>query len=112
MNPRLKNAMLAGLGIVVLMALFPPWAQCELRWIQRPNSNAYEGTVFVRSAGYGFVLIPPKVGTDPGAQLDASFIDCTRLVIQWVVVVAVTLGVVIALSGKERVVGDNAQPTK
>ena len=97
MNVVSRNMLFAGLVVVALMALFPAWVRCEIRWIQRPNSNTFEGAAYHRSAEYAFVLTPPTTAD----QTDASFIDLPRLAIQWAVVAAVTAGV-LAWSGRKK----------
>lgn len=103
MNHRVKTVLLVGLSVLIVMALFPPWSRCELRWIDQPNSNGHEGAIYTHDAGYGFVLTPPTVGhpLDSGVRYNASCIDLTRLLIQWMIVAAITTGLAIARSNKE-----------
>jgi hypothetical protein len=119
MNTGSKIVLLTGVAVLILMALYPPWVRYELRWIQRPNSNAFEGTVYNHRVGYAFITTPPS--DPPTTYLGTAFIDLTRLVIHWVVVAAITGGVLVLWSRKEpgltpsgppvgRVPGAHAEP--
>jgi len=82
MNKKQRIAILAGLALIALMLLVPPWAK------KSPNPVARPFPPIDESIGYMLILTPP----DPQA-----FIDAERLVIQCLCVAVVTAGVVFAL---------------
>ena len=79
MNKKQKVAILVGVGIIVLMGLFPPWC-----W-----NTPRDGQYIHRSGEYDLLFS----GSDYSGQRGDE-IDVTRLVIQWIVVAIATAGIV------------------
>jgi hypothetical protein len=75
-TPRQRHAILAGLGLVLLMLLVPPWKSS-----------------LGSRRGYGFIVAPPR---------GAASIDLSRLFVQTLFVVLLTGGIVFLLQNREK----------
>ncbi|MEE8262910.1 MAG: hypothetical protein V3R83_10650, partial [Gammaproteobacteria bacterium] len=75
MNTKQKLCVWLGIGVFVLMGLFPPW-------VYRLDAKQYR---VEKSAGYSLLISPPEVPTDRsgvfGEDLTTVKIDVTRLLI-------------------------------
>ncbi len=69
MQPRQRKCIYAGVAVMVLMGLYPPWMQVFPGHLTKP-------------LGYGWLFWPPS---DVPGGLE---IDVVRLLVQWAVVVA------------------------
>src|SRR5215207_2477989 len=87
MTDRAMRALWVGIAIIVLMGLFPPWIESRTS----SSSNPMTGYTAFYSRGYSFFFTPPT-------ESFAAFIDLSRLVVQWGIVAAITVGVVMALN--------------
>lgn len=75
-NPNQRKPLQVGIAVAVLMGIFPPWTDSFLL------DSGTQGRVQSQgSAGYAFILAPPKA-----EFLHSITIDITRLLVQWVVV--------------------------
>src|SRR5450631_3580963 len=91
-----KNATIAlwgGVIVIVLMGIFPPWVKVQ-SWINSPPTTGHN--VINHEIEYGFFFSPPK--TDHAGHSVVSFVDLSRLVVQWVVVASLTLAIVFTLN--------------
>ena len=74
-----------GIGVVVVaMGLFPPWLAFSTSASRGVDITGYPA---VYAKGYSPLFLPPE---GPGV-----FVDLSRLLVQWVIVAAVTLGLVV-----------------
>jgi hypothetical protein len=89
MTGRAIGALWIGIAIVVVMGLFPPWIESRTMVVTN-DKIAYAYTAFF-SRGHSFLFAPPT-------GKDKVFVDLSRLVLQWVMVAAITLGVVATLN--------------
>ncbi|WP_286822555.1 hypothetical protein [Desulfobacter sp. UBA2225] len=83
LNRNQRNVIIAGISIIVLMGIFPPWV----------NTFSVNGVYSEESAGYDFIASPPpkKNNCRYGIKIDTS-----RLLIQWVVAIAASgLGILL-----------------
>jgi polyferredoxin len=80
MNKKQKKVIWIGLIIFILMGLFPPWIDDVECFNPSSEPSHSGGTVFV-TRSYGFLFIPPR---------GMAFVDLTRLLVQWLLVIAVT----------------------
>src|SRR5262245_20208755 len=87
MTDRAMRSLWVGIAIVVLMGLFPPWVESRTSSSSLPHT----GYTAFYSRGYSFLFAPPT-------ENSAAFIDLSRLMVQWVIVAAITLGLVAALN--------------
>jgi hypothetical protein len=93
MNGKQQVALWAGITLLVVMSLFPPWAEIvnlEGRRIERP-------------AGYTSIFEPPQPTSESEAwrRWTSMRIDFSRLLIQWVIVTVVTGGAIITLRDRD-----------
>ena len=86
MTDRAMRVMWVGITIIVAMGLFPPWIEIRTSSSSPPNTGF---TQYI-SRGYSFLFAPPSESS--------AFIDLSRLITQWVIVGAITLGIVIAFN--------------
>ncbi len=90
MNKNQKKVIMAGLVVIVLMGLFPPW-------VHTVNVK----TIKIERAGnYGFMFSPPP--PEPNLpflneKLWGVRLDVSRLLIQWILVVVIVCGLVVFL---------------
>lgn len=80
-----------GIGLVVLVSLFPPWAVG-----QQLQSHVVAGTgpYGYVDRGYRFLFDPPTDSINPSYH----FINLSRLVIIWVIIGSITLGAIITFN--------------
>ena len=83
MNKKQKIVFLVGLGIIILMGLFPPW------YIYHPYGS--------RPGEYAFIFSGSSSSDGTGV-----YIDIVRLLIQWVVVAIATAGIMLVLKDDTR----------
>jgi hypothetical protein len=84
-----KAALWVGIVLIVAMSLYPPW----LMFTTSASSGAtISGYTAVYTKGYAPLFTPPE-----GYGM---VVDLSRLVVQWVVVAAITLGLVLTLNQK------------
>lgn len=85
MNKRQKIIILVGTALICLIGLYPPFTFVV-------HDPTFGGEVF---AGYSFILLPPK----PKGQsyLVHVKVDVERLAVQWVLVILVVTGLVVAM---------------
>jgi hypothetical protein len=100
LNKNQNIVVLAALGIIVIMGLFPPWIQ------GRASSNDLAGieslTHHEFAASYYFLFNPPQEGTGKSVQSgnwvhDYFRLDYGRLFLQWSVVIVVAGGIIFLL---------------
>jgi len=87
-NNKQKFVILIGVGLMVLLGLYPPWVQ----------STSFRGTLLNKLA-YGWIFSPPS------HDLLKTSIDFMRLIVQWLVVTIATAGFVV-LFGKRNNAND------
>jgi hypothetical protein len=93
MNKNQKKVIMAGLVVIVLMGLFPPW-------VHTVNVSTKLRTIKIERAGnYGLLFSPPTPADKEtfvsgywGVHLNVS-----RLLIQWILVMVVVCGLVVFL---------------
>jgi hypothetical protein len=91
MNERQRRVFLWGVAVMALMGLFPPW-------VFTFDSGTRH---FRKSAGYAFILSPPKP-KEQGYFEDAdAVIDASKLYVQWGVVAVVTTWLALCLHWRE-----------
>ena len=73
-----RRIILAGVAVLALMGLFPPWT----------HTIRNEGISSEEPAGYGFIAWPPPKKYDSATS--GLKIDLSRLLIQWAVTIAAT----------------------
>jgi len=87
LNSKQLKIVIASAAIFIAMGLYPPWIYTfDARSIHSENP-----------AGYGLIVDPPKpekVKPRFGVRLDIS-----RLLVQWIVLVAATAGTVLLVKG-------------
>lgn len=88
MNSKQKKILKIVIGVIFFMLIFPPYHAIE--------NSRYKGQI-VHNLGYGFILSPPQTLTSDGARMyiDGS-VNIGLLLIQWVGVVIVGVGIIIA----------------
>lgn len=92
MKTRALIALWVGVGLMVLMGLFPPW----LVYTYRTGNDMPMPGMPLSSYGYAFLFNPPwTLGSRPGQY---AFVDLSRLIVQWVVVASVTVALVLTLN--------------
>lgn len=83
-----KIVILIGIGLVVLMGLFPPWVKVELIPLINFEKETY--------AGYHLIIKPPS------SEGIAYFrLDFVRLQVQWGCVIIMVGGFLLVLKDKE-----------
>ena len=87
MNRRQTRTFLAGLAIMFLIGLYPPWNYVYV------NELGARRTV---PAGHGGLSSPPHPYNE--YNLYGTYIDIVRLLIYWALTAGVTYGTIIALS--------------
>ncbi len=89
-NEKQKKIIIAGVVVIILMGVFPPWTY----------TFKYKTAYSNEPAGYGFIIVPPEKknkGMTYGIEL-----DITRLSIQWVIALLSTgLGVFLTGTAKK-----------
>ncbi len=115
-KPKQNRILWAGMGVMALMSLFPPWVQTfnysgPDQWEREVRASSE------RSVGYSVIFIPPypeppnkemkdfywNEGIEPyGVRLDIS-----RLLIQWFAVTMLTGGLFLKLAGNNQTKGDS-----
>jgi hypothetical protein len=84
-------ALWVGVGLMLLMGLYPPWVVYTYRTGDMPMSGGP-----LSSYGHAFLFNPPwTLGSRPGQY---AFVDLSRLIVQWVVVASVTVALVLTLN--------------
>lgn len=104
MNRKQKIVLWIGIGIFVLMALFPPWtlqltstsiltlSYEEKRWLAGQKSSTYK-----------FLLTPPQLGVaDQKIGVPFFQIDVPKLGVQVAVVAVITGGLFVTLKEKKK----------
>jgi hypothetical protein len=105
LNQRQKVVLAVGIGIILLMGLFPPWAAnsftvpTDSRGKQLGPGSYQQG-----AAGYHFISSPPRASSglvdnygDNYFQNSAYQLDFLRLLVQWFMVAIGTVGGIYAL---------------
>jgi len=87
MNKKQRIVILAGLGIITLMLLVPPWLGTSTGLRINPIGRSTMATSIV-SEGYALIFLPPY----PSATIDIK-----RLAVQCLLVALVTGGIAFAL---------------
>ncbi len=91
MNVIRKVILISGLGVFVAFTLFPPW----LYTAYVTGTRHSQGFRSEKDAGHHFIFTPPSPKND--APPFGTKIDVSRLVLEWVAVVAIT-GMVLLLN--------------
>lgn len=91
MNKKQKKCIWTGLIVFVLMGLFPPWVSMDESH-HLFSEPSYTGAALYSSSGYSFLLTPPR---------SAAWLDLTRLIAQWIMVVVITAWFFYLKSGAE-----------
>lgn len=87
-NPTQKKILKAGIVIVLLMVVIPPWNY---------TSSRFSKTYKEWSAGYSFIALPPLRKSLGGVTVDGS-----RLLVQLIVTIAATyVGIMLTVKKKE-----------
>ena len=88
MNRKQLIVLWAGVGVVALMLLFPPWRIPET----------------AMPLGYWWILSPPNWGTcselDDWGGVPMGALDYHRLLAQWLVVAAITAALILTLKDR------------
>jgi hypothetical protein len=89
MNKNQKKVIMAGLVVIVLMGLFPPWV----------HTVHVKEIKIDRAGSYGFLFSPPVPAhkTLPLENFWGVRLDVSRLLIQWILVVMIVCGLVVFL---------------
>jgi hypothetical protein len=91
LNTTQRVIILAGIAIIALMGLFPPWTytlKATMTYSEEP-------------AGYGFIASPPRRKGD--SLMHGVKIDSSRLLIQWTVTIAAScFGVLVTAKRKDK----------
>lgn len=84
MNKKQIIVLWIGIAVIVIMGIFPPWIVGQT--ILSPKDG-----------GYRFVLSHPEV-----RSLDCYSLNTSRLLVQWIMVVAITGGLLVTLKEKKK----------
>lgn len=87
MNKKQLISLWVGIVIIVLMGLFPPWFFMTV--------SSRSGMGYRRATNYKFITPRPRSG-----NIEAE-IDFSLLCIQWVIVAAITTGLVVTFKDKK-----------
>ena len=79
LNDRQRIIVVGGVILFVLMGLLPPWTQT---WSHRSSYN-------VSPLGYGLIVSPPVL--EHSQEFSGVRIDLSRLIVQWLILTAVTI---------------------
>lgn len=89
-NKNQRLIIIIGMAIIVFMGLFPPWTY----------TFKVQSIYSEKPAGYSFIASPPAKNSND--QRQGIKIDMSRLLIQWVVVIAASgCGVLLATKRKD-----------
>lgn len=99
MNTKQRVVMCAGLFVVMLMAVFPPWTKMRVLY-----GNRY----LTESIGARPLFLPPRAYPPDDYNNTMFYIDKTRLLTQFVATVVVTGGLILVLGGKKANSGADA----
>ena len=95
----MKNfVMWLGILVFVLMGLFPPWLYTYNATIRSPVYGSFL-TGSQKIAGYYFLFAPPDPAGESGHGIS---LDITRLFVQWVIVIALTGGLIYTIKDKPK----------
>ena len=102
MNRTQLNVLWIGIGVFVLMGLFPPWTlQLTSTSILTLSVDQKQWLASQKSSAYKFLLIPPQLMG--AAKIGVPFqIDVPKLGVQWAVVVAITGGLLVTFKDKKK----------
>jgi len=89
LNSQQRKIVVISIAIFVLIGLFPPWVY----------TFKHKDTYSAKSAGYAFIAVAPPPEQDTLAH--GVKIDLSRLLIQWVLLVGVSGGVLLLAPRKE-----------
>jgi hypothetical protein len=89
-----------GVFLVVLMGLFPPWVKVRTHVVAGSNIQTQASLILYHDVEYGFLWSPPD--RDNQNNQVAAFVDLSRLLVQWVIVGALTLAIVLTFNGEAR----------
>lgn len=92
LKTRALMALWIGVGLVVVMGIYPPWVAYTFKTGDKNMPMAGAPVVYY---GHHFLLEPPMTLGSPGQY---AFIDLSRLIVQWVLVGAATLALVVTLN--------------
>jgi hypothetical protein len=103
MNKRQKIIILTGIGLILIMSLFPPWycrgnSSWGFRSFDSFDSSQNRGTVYYYNT-YKFIFTPPKSG----------MVDLGRLLAQWIIVVIALGGAVWLTKGKKILINKESE---
>lgn len=101
MNDKQKKCLWAGIALIVVMGLFPPWVveaqptfyAAESDGTRRKVQDGFEYRKATRPGPYSWIGYPPT---------HAKFVDLYRLGIQYFVVAAVTSGLIVTFKDKKQ----------
>ncbi len=90
MNKNQKRVIMAGLVVIVLMGLFPPWV----------HTVHVKELKIDRAGSYGFLFSPPAPDQNnfPWKNMWGVHLDVSRLLMQWILVVIIVCGLVFFLN--------------
>ena len=77
-NSKQRKVIVAGMALIVAMALFPPWIY----------TFKYQSTYSENPAGYASIIMPPS--SESGRRSEGVKVDLSRLLIQILAVSALT----------------------
>ena len=97
MNRAQIVALVVGITLMIGMGLYPPW-RVELSETQKWRSSAY-GFLFAPPRMAAFVPDRYQKGPTIFRSCRAIGLDVSRLLVQWVVVTALTAGAIVVIGG-------------
>lgn len=102
MNLKQKICLWIGIGVFVLMCLFPPWTlQLTSTSILTLSFDQKQWLAGQKSSAYKFLLTPPQLMG--AAKIGVPFqIDVPKLGIQWAVVAVITGGLLVTFKDKKK----------
>lgn len=111
-NSKQLKAMWAGIGLLVLAGLFPPWMDTD--------ANEIYGFSFIGHPAYKVEIAKPhapdlfdKYFPDSKSELPprtyANHIDTSRLFIEWVIIAVLTFGLIVTFKSDNKSVKPEAK---
>ena len=90
LNTLQRRIIITALVVLILMLLFPPWTDSF------DAGNQYNHFTYSKPIGYAFIATPPS----PSRNLGSIRVDLSRLAIQIVVIILITLLAMMLAKGR------------
>jgi len=95
-NSKQKKVIVAGMALIVVMALYPPWTY----------TFKYQSVYSENPAGYESIVSPPS--SESGRMSEGVKVDLTRLLLQFLAVSLLAgIGFILASEPKNKLVSDS-----